>query len=62
MYRPILSDTDWLRLESELKHLGIYETQKLRLTLEGILWRTRTGAPWRDLPTWSSISIICYPI
>jgi transposase len=22
-----------------------------RLTLEGIIWRFRTGSPWRDLPT-----------
>jgi putative transposase len=22
-----------------------------RLTLEGIIWRYRTGSPWRDLPS-----------
>lgn len=59
MYRPMLTDCDWLRLESGLKKFRIYDTPKLRQTLEGILWRTRTGSPWRDLPTelgpWSSI-------
>jgi transposase len=59
MYRETLSETDWRRLESGLRSLGLYETPKLRLTLEGILWRTRTGAPWRDLPSelgsWNSI-------
>lgn len=59
MYRPTLSDIDWIRLEQRLRIIGLYETSKLRLTLEGILWRIRTGAPWRDLPTelgpWSTI-------
>jgi putative transposase len=31
-----------------------------RLTLEGIVWRFRTGAPWRDLPShfgaWQSVA------
>lgn len=30
-----------------------------RLTLEGIIWRFRTGSPWRDLPAefgaWNSV-------
>ena len=51
MFRELLSETDWQRLESGLRSLGLYKTPKLRLTLEGILWRTRTGAPWRDLPS-----------
>lgn len=31
-----------------------------RLTMEGIVWRFRTGAPWRDLPeyfgAWQSVA------
>lgn len=31
-----------------------------RLTLEGIIWRFRTGSPWRDLPeqfgAWQSVA------
>lgn len=30
---------------------GIYLKPKLRLTVEGILFRLRTGCPWRDLPS-----------
>lgn len=37
----------------------IYDKPKLRLTVEGILYRLRTGIPWRDLPPefgkWNSI-------
>ena len=29
---------------------GVPPAQDNRLTLEGILWIARTGAPWRDLP------------
>jgi transposase len=58
MYRPSLSDAEWARLEPKLISIGLYETPRLKLTLEGVLWRIRTGAPWRDLPTelgaWSS--------
>jgi len=37
----------------------IYDKPNLRLTVEGILYRMRTGCPWRDLPKefgkWNSI-------
>ena len=38
---------------------GIYDKPNLRLTVEAILYRIRTGIPWRDLPdlfgNWNSI-------
>jgi transposase len=38
---------------------GIYFKKNLRLTVEGILYRIRTGCPWRDLPSifgkWNSV-------
>jgi transposase len=33
-----------------IKKSNAYQTDNLRTTIEGILWRFRTGAPWRDLP------------
>ncbi|WP_230340546.1 IS5 family transposase [Paralysiella testudinis] len=33
-----------------LRDLGIYSKPNLRRILEGILYRIRTGIPWRDLP------------
>ena len=46
----MLTDDLWNRLLSGLKKTNAYQTDNLRVTLEGILWRFRTGAPWRDLP------------
>lgn len=37
----------------------IYNKPAHRMTLEGILYRMRTGIPWRDLPSefggWSTV-------
>ncbi len=42
-----------------MREHGIYDKPNLRKTVEGILYRMRTGLPWRDLPsffgTWISI-------
>jgi len=51
MLRLNLSDEKWAVWEKNLRACGVYNTEKLRLVVEGILWRIRTGAPWRDLPT-----------
>lgn len=54
MAREVLSDEQWSRIRPLLpapRHrVGRpYETEH-RVTVEGILWIARTGAPWRDLP------------
>lgn len=51
MVRLMLSDFLWDRLQTAIKSTNVYQTDKLRMTIEGILWRFRTGAPWRDLPS-----------
>lgn len=50
MIRMMLCDSLWGRLLGAIKETNAYETDNLRMTIEGILWRFRTGAPWRDLP------------
>lgn len=50
MTRTILSDQAWDRVETTLRIAGAYITDATRRIVEAILWRSRTGAPWRDLP------------
>lgn len=42
----------WQRLRESLYAVGIYDSKNLYKIVEGILWRFRTGSPWRDLPHW----------
>lgn len=60
MPRTMLTDQSWLFLLNAMKNTGrIYDKPEHRMTFEGILYRMRTGIPWRDLPTyfgdWSAI-------
>lgn len=59
MFRTSISDGVWARLEPVLVAGGMRRIRELRLRMEGVLWRLRTGAPWRDLPTelgsWSTV-------
>ncbi|MBF0187517.1 MAG: transposase, partial [Magnetococcales bacterium] len=53
MDRYILRDDQWGRIIPHLpKRRGDPEkmAKDHRLFLEAVLWITRTGAPWRDLP------------
>ena len=51
MPRTMLSDKDWEKLKQVLKDSGrVYNKYEHRNTLEGILYRMRTGIQWRDLP------------
>ena len=50
MLRHMLSDERWSKLREIMREFGIYDKPQLRMTVEGILHRMRTGCPWRDLP------------
>lgn len=51
MPRTMLSDPQWELLCRVMLHSGhVYNKTKHRMTFEGILYRMRTGCPWRDLP------------
>ena len=51
--RFVVSDVLWQRLKSHLpgqvRDAGATAKDN-RLFLEAVLWRVRTGSPWRDLP------------
>lgn len=59
MPRTMLTDERWSKLLIILSENNIYDKPSLRMTVEGILFRLRTGTPWRDLPhefgNWNSI-------
>lgn len=60
MPRLMLTDDSW-KLLSKIMYLTgrIYNKLEHRMTLEDILYRMRTGIPWRDLPRefgqWSAV-------
>lgn len=50
MPRTMLTDQHWSKLETIFRNFRIYLKQNLRNFIEAILYRIRTGCPWRDLP------------
>lgn len=50
--RGELTDTAWVTIEPLLPRSGARGGQwrDHRTVIDGILWKVRTGAPWRDLP------------
>ena len=55
MFRKMIQDKEWEKLchffPDRRGQRGRPPKNEPRLTLEGIFWIQRTGAPWRDLPT-----------
>ena len=56
----MLTDARWEKLFHLMKSTGrVYDKPEHRQTFEGILYRLRTGIPWRDLPKefghWSTV-------
>lgn len=52
MHRHALTDAQWRRLQKVLPRQRAGPKAKLgdRLFIEAVLYRARTGLPWRDLP------------
>ncbi|MFI4956367.1 MAG: IS5 family transposase [Gammaproteobacteria bacterium] len=59
MTRLLLTDEIWSKLRTIMLQNGIYDKHNLRMMVEGMLYRMRTGVPWRDLPSifgpWNSV-------
>jgi len=50
MTRQVLTDDLWAQLQATMKSKGCHKWKNDRIIMEAILWKLRTGAPWRDLP------------
>ena len=50
MEKHAITDHQWSIILTYLLKIGIYRTKNLRRTFEGILYRAKTGIPWRALP------------
>ncbi|WP_180134860.1 MULTISPECIES: IS5 family transposase [unclassified Acinetobacter] len=51
MPRTMLTDQHWQKLKVMLLNLSIHHNSNLRNFIEAILYRIRTGCPWRDIPS-----------
>ncbi|HYX32189.1 MAG TPA: IS5 family transposase [Oligoflexus sp.] len=50
MTRRVLNDSIWQQLHAVMKAKGCHSWRNDREVMEAILWKLRTGAPWRDVP------------
>jgi hypothetical protein len=50
MLRTVLTDEMWNQILTTMKSKGCYETKDGRDVMEAIIWKLRTGSPWRDIP------------
>lgn len=50
MLRRVLTDEMWIQLLTTMKSKGCHDTKNTREIMEAIIWKLRTGAPWRDIP------------
>jgi transposase len=50
MARYFITDEIWSQLEATLRFHGCHRWKNDRNVMEAILWKLRTGAPWRDVP------------
>lgn len=50
MPRTMLTDEHWSKLNAIMLKDRVYNKPEHRNTMEGILYRMRTGCPWRDVP------------
>jgi hypothetical protein len=50
MARTILNDEIWAQILITIKSKGCYVTRDSRDVMEAIIWKLRTGSPWRDIP------------
>ncbi|QRO12354.1 IS5 family transposase [Moraxella osloensis] len=50
MARTVITDNIWEQLQTTMKAHGCHQWKNDRTVMEAILWKLRTGAPWRDIP------------
>lgn len=50
MNRRVITDSIWEQLQAVMKEKDCHRWPNDREVFEAILWKLRTGAPWRDVP------------
>ena len=50
MTRRVITDGIWAQMQTVMSNKECYDAKNSREVMEGILWKLRTGAPWRDIP------------
>ena len=50
MLRTVLTDSLWEQLQVIMRSKGCKKSHNNRNVMEAILWKLRTGSPWRDIP------------
>jgi len=50
MTRRALTDDIWGQLLALMESKGCYDAKNGREVMEAIIWKLRTGSPWRDIP------------
>ena len=50
MSRTKIPDAMWNKIDEILWSFPVHYTSALRIFIEAVHWKLRTGAPWRDLP------------
>lgn len=50
MTRRYITDEIWNQIQKTMTDKGCYDVKNGRDVMEAILWKLRTGAPWRDVP------------
>lgn len=50
MVRRYITDEIWVQIQQTMTAKGCYDVKNGRDVMEAILWKLRTGAPWRDVP------------
>jgi len=49
MLRTMITDQMWSKLAAILKEFKIHLSNRIRIFMEAVFWKLRTGAPWREL-------------
>ena len=50
MSRRVITDEIWAQIQNTMQFYGCYRSRNSKNIMEAILWKLRTGAPWRDIP------------
>ncbi|WP_416202805.1 IS5 family transposase [Acinetobacter sp. TGL-Y2] len=50
MSRRVITDEIWNQIQQTMQFYGCYRSRNSKNIMEAILWKLRTGAPWRDVP------------